>query len=43
MTRERGLRSAQKVLDRGSTKQPRSAAEAYLSTLKTLEVAEFCF
>jgi hypothetical protein len=43
MTRERCLRSAQKVPDRGSTKQPRSAAEAYLSILKTLEAAEFCF
>jgi hypothetical protein len=42
MTRERCLRSAQKVLDRGSKKQPRSAAEAYLSILKTLEAAEFC-
>jgi hypothetical protein len=42
MTTERCLRSAQKVLDRGSTKEPRSAAEAYLSILKTLEAAEFC-
>jgi len=43
MTKERCLRSAQKTLDKGSTKQPRSAAETYLSILKTLEAAKFCF
>jgi hypothetical protein len=41
MTREKCLQKAHKA--RGSPKQRRGAAEAYLSILKTSDSGEFCF
>ena len=43
MTREKCLQRVQKAIERGSPKQRRGAAQAYLSILKTSDPDEFCF
>jgi hypothetical protein len=43
MSREKCVPSTPKVLDRGSQKQWRDAADVYSSVLKMLDTGVFCF